>query len=133
MIVPPAVVGVEEAIANLVLWLKLVIEAIGALVIGIGMILASSRFARGSFPPKARDFVDVRLTLARFLAIALEFQLGADILSTAVAPSWDAIGKLAAIAVIRTALNYFLSREMHEETDEVGLPTVTNREEPPER
>jgi hypothetical protein len=52
------------------------------------------------------------LTLARFLAIALEFQLGADILSTAVAPSWDAIGKLAAIAVIRTALNYFLSREM---------------------
>jgi uncharacterized membrane protein len=97
------------------------------------MILASSRFARGSFPPKARDFVDVRLTLARFLAIALEFQLGADILSTAVAPSWDAIGKLAAIAVIRTALNYFLSREMHEETDEVGLPTVTNREEPPER
>jgi len=133
MIVPPAVVGVEEAIANLVLWLKLVIEAIGALVIGIGMILASSRFARGSFPPKARDFVDVRLTLARFLAIALEFQLGADILPTAVAPSWDAIGKLAAIAVIRTALNYFLSREMHEETDEVGLPTVTNREEPPER
>jgi hypothetical protein len=36
MIVPPAVVGVEEAIANLVLWLKLVIEAIGALVIGSG-------------------------------------------------------------------------------------------------
>jgi uncharacterized membrane protein len=131
MIVPPAEVGVEEAIANLVLWLKLVIEAIGALVIGVGMILASSRFARGSFPPKARDFIDVRLTLARFLAIALEFQLGADILSTAVAPSWDAIGKLAAIAVIRTALNYFLSREMHEENNEVGLPT--NRGELPER
>ena len=36
-------------------------------------------------------------TQARFLAIALEFQLGADILSTAVAPSWDAIGKLGAI------------------------------------
>ena len=60
----------------------------------------------------AQDFIDVRLTLARFLAIALEFQLGADILSTAVTPSWDAIGKLAAIAVIRTTLNYFLSRDM---------------------
>jgi hypothetical protein len=62
------------------------------------------------------DFLAARLTLARFLALALEFQLGADILSTAVAPSWDAIGKLAAIAVIRTALNYFLGREMQDET-----------------
>ena len=114
MIAPPSEVGVEEIVANLVLWLKLLIEAIGAIVIG-GGILASLRFTRGSFPPTARDFIDARLTLARFLAIALEFQLGADILSTAVAPSWDAIGKLAAIAIIRTALNYFLSREMQEE------------------
>ena len=53
--------------------------------------------------------------LARYLAMALEFQLGADILSTAVAPSWNEIGKLGAIAVIRTTLNYFLSREMQEE------------------
>lgn len=57
---------------------------------------------------------DIRLTLARFLALALEFELGADILSTAVAPTWDQIGKLGAIAVIRTALNYFLTREMRE-------------------
>src|SRR5271167_1062257 len=114
MIAPPSEVGVEEAVANLVLWLKLVIETMGVLMIGVGMILASLRFMRGSFPPRIEDFTAVRLTLARFLAIALEFQLGADILSTAVAPSWDAIGKLGAIAVIRTALNYFLSREMQE-------------------
>ena len=59
----------------------------------------------------------IRLTLARYLALALEFQLGADIISTAVAPSWDQIGKLAAIAVIRTALNYFLTREMQQERE----------------
>jgi len=115
LIAAPSQLGVEHLVLNLVLWLKLVIEAIGAMVIGIGMILAGIRFTRGSFPPTARDFTEVRLTLARFLAIALEFQLGADILSTAVAPSWDAIGKLSAIAVIRTALNYFLSHEMQEE------------------
>ena len=114
MIPSPSEVGAEEAVANLVLWLKLAVEVIGALVIGLGTILAAIRFTRGSFPPQARDFTEMRLTLARFLAIALEFQLGADILSTAVAPSWDAIGKLAAIAVIRTALNYFLGREMQE-------------------
>lgn len=54
MIAPPSEVGVEEIVANLVMWLKLVIEAIGALVIGVGMILASLRFTRGSFPPTAR-------------------------------------------------------------------------------
>jgi len=76
-------------------------------------LLAAWRFIAG-FPPAVVTFADVRLTLARFLAIALEFQLGADILSTAVAPTWDAIGKLAAVAIIRTALNYFLSRDMYE-------------------
>ena len=74
MIAPPSEVGVEEILGNLVLWLKLVIEAIGALIIGIGMILASLRFARGSFPPTARDFTECRaLRFARFLAIALRF------------------------------------------------------------
>jgi uncharacterized membrane protein len=113
MVAPPSDVGVEEIVVNLVLWLKLAVEATGAVVIGVGMLLAGRRLVR-AFPPTASDFIDVRLTLARFLAIALEFELGADILSTAVAPSWDAIGKLASIAVIRTALNYFLSREMEE-------------------
>jgi hypothetical protein len=32
-----------------------------------------------------------------------------------VAPSFEEIGKLAAIAAIRTALNYFLSKEIAEE------------------
>jgi uncharacterized membrane protein len=59
-----------------------------------------------------RSFGAVRLTLARHLSLALEFQLAADILSTAIAPSWEQIGKLAAIAVIRTGLNLFLAREV---------------------
>jgi len=113
MIPSPSEIGAEEIVGNAVLWLKLAVEAIGALVIGIGMSLAGWRFIAG-FPPAVATFADVRLTLARFLAIALEFQLGADILSTAVAPTWDAIGKLAAVAVIRTALNYFLSRDMQD-------------------
>jgi len=57
----------------------------------------------------------VRLALGRSLALSLEFLLGADILRTAVEPSWDEIGRLAAIAAIRTALNYFLQREIANE------------------
>jgi len=131
MIAPPSEIGVEEVVVNLVLWLKLVIEAVGALIIGAGMLLAGLRLMRGTFPPRVQDFNEVRLTFARFLALALEFQLGADILSTAVAPSWDSIGKLAAIAIIRTALNYFLSREMHESASEAVPYGLLSQEDRP--
>jgi uncharacterized membrane protein len=116
MIPTPTNAGAEEVVVNSVLWLKLAVEAVGALVIGIGMVAAVAEFVRAYRSPVIRDYNDVRLTLARYLALALEFQLGADILSTAVAPSWDMIGKLGAIAVLRTALNYFLTREMEQES-----------------
>ncbi|WP_408641808.1 DUF1622 domain-containing protein [Spirosoma rhododendri] len=50
--------------------------------------------------------------MGRSLALALELELGADILKTAVAPTWNDTGLLAAIAVLRTGLNYFLEREL---------------------
>jgi uncharacterized membrane protein len=49
---------------------------------------------------------------AGWIILALEFALGADIVRTAIAPTWDQIGQLAAIAAIRTALNYFLEKEV---------------------
>lgn len=63
----------------------------------------------------------IRIDLGRSLALALEFQLAADILNTAVAPSWEEIGKLAAIAAIRTGLNYFLQREIAHESQHVTV------------
>ncbi len=62
----------------------------------------------------------VRLTLGRFLALGLEFQLASDVLRTAVAPSFEELGQLAAVAAIRTALNYFLSKEIDEERRQVA-------------
>ena len=72
----------------------------------------------------------MRLTLARYLALGLEFQLGADILSAAIAPTGDQIGKLGAIAVIRTALNFLLGREIREETARGGDPQRRRRTQP---
>jgi uncharacterized membrane protein len=51
-------------------------------------------------------------SFARWLLLALEFELAADILRTAIAPTWTDIGQLGAIAVIRTFLNYFLERDL---------------------
>jgi uncharacterized membrane protein len=114
---------VEGSISNAVEWLRLIVETTGALIVGLGFITAAYQFGRALVPPQIGDFNRIRLTLARFLALSLEFQLGADIISTAIAPSWNQIGKLGAIAFIRTLLNYFLTREMREERMEESKGT----------
>jgi uncharacterized membrane protein len=55
---------------------------------------------------------DVWLRLGRWLVAGLTFQLAADVLETAVTSSWDEVARLAAIAAIRTFLNYFLERDI---------------------
>lgn len=105
----------EEAVSAGVQWLKLGVELVGAAIIALGIVAVAGQLLRALWAGRATDFTAIRLTLARYLALALEFQLGADILSTAVAPSWEQIRNLGAIAIIRTALNYFLSREMQQE------------------
>lgn len=95
-----------------VAWLRLGVEVLGALVIAVGLAMAIAGLVRHARGAAAASFTPVRLQLARYLALALELQLAADILSTAIAPGWPQIGKLAAVAVIRTGLNYFLMLEM---------------------
>ena len=114
-ILSPAASGAEEMVSTAVLWLILLIEFVAAILIGTGVVLTLARLVNVLFRLKGEGYEKARLTLARFLALALEFQLAADVLGTAVAPSWTQIGKLGAIAVIRTALNYFLAREIKEE------------------
>lgn len=108
----------ESVARGLVGWLELAIEALGAVVIAAGVVFAVAAFVRAVVRPGPDRWVSVRLTLANYLALALEFLLAADILATAISPTWDQIGKLAAIAAIRTLLNVFLMREMKEEKGE---------------
>lgn len=112
---PSAFESVELTTNAAVQWLRLAVEAVGALVIGIGIVLAIYQFVAHFKDEQSSNFNRVRLTLGKYLALALEFQVGADILSTAIAPSWEQIGKLGAIVVIRTLLNYFLTKELESE------------------
>ncbi len=94
------------------------VEFAAALIIGLAAVEATIKslliFARRNAPPEQKN--EVRLTLGRWLAVGLEFELAADILNTAVTPTWSDIEKLAAIATLRTALNYFLEREIRQES-----------------
>ena len=111
----PTPESIEGTIVLVVRWVKLGVEIFGAGLVTLGVCVAIVQLIRTLAAGKPAEFTATRLILARYLALALEFELGADILGTAVSPSWDQIGKLGAIAVIRTGLNFFLSREMKEE------------------
>ncbi|WP_226342469.1 DUF1622 domain-containing protein [Deinococcus sp. AJ005] len=104
-------------------------EFAAALIIAAAIVQALWRSLYALFLPRnaaANDEAkqNLRLQLGRWLAIALEFLLAADILLTAIAPTWEDIGKLGAIALIRTALNYFLEREIDANNREKGKMKV---------
>lgn len=119
----------EELLRNGVFFLVRFTEAGAALVIFAGAFISFGLFFyRGLLLRQTASFVQVRLVLGRFLALGLEFQLASDLLRTAVAPSFEEIGKLAAVAAIRTALNYFLSQEIRGEGGDTPASPVAASE-----
>lgn len=103
----------ERLLQEFAMFLKVFLEGIAILTVAIALILT----LRKIFRLWRRDRVlqeTIRLELGVVLALALEFLLAADIVGTAISPSWDAVAKLAAITGIRTFLNFFLQREVRE-------------------
>jgi uncharacterized membrane protein len=91
------------------------VEILAAIIIGIAVLKVLFKYFSFLYlAKKAVSKEEIRVQFGSSVAVALELLLGADVLATAVAPSWDDIGKLAAIAVLRTALNYFLGKELKE-------------------
>ena len=110
----------EEYLVTAVGYLRLVVEAIGAVVVGLGVLATTYRYVLTLVGIRAYTYNEIRLYLGRYLVLGLEFQLGADILATAVAPTLDEVILLGAIATIRTVLNYFLSQELERERREAA-------------
>ena len=104
----------------------IVIDGLALIVILVGTVETFFGGLRVMFlSPDGHKRRDVWLRYARWLVAGLTFQLGADILETAVTESWDAVGRIAAVAAIRTFLNYFLDRDLTEIRDrqnEKGQP-----------
>lgn len=112
-----------EALHAAFAWLTeitiLLIDFVALLIVIYGTAeatVAAGRILLGKHPPM---YHRIWLRYARWLVAALTFQLAADIIESALTPTWEDIGRLAAIAVIRTFLNYFLGRDLAEETAEV--------------
>jgi uncharacterized membrane protein len=111
--------NVDEFLIVAVGYLRLSIEALGAAVIGIGAASTTYRYVLSVLGLRKYTNSDIRLYFGQYLVLGLEFQLGADILATAVAPTFQEVQLLAAIVVIRTVLNYFLQKELQQDREQV--------------
>lgn len=94
--------------------MALFIQAGAVLVVTFGALqalglVAAAIWQREADSPRGRE---IWLKFATWILLALEFALAADLVRTAVTPTWDDIGKLAVIATIRTMLNYFLAKDI---------------------
>ncbi len=111
----PGACTAEHLLTTIVTYLTYVAELAAALIIAVAVaraIIAYGRHLTRRSAGAHDDIEDIRLRMGKSLALALEFALASDILKTAVAPSLTIIAQLAAIIVLRTALNYFLEREI---------------------
>lgn len=104
----------EEWLIYLTRHAVLVINVFALIVIVYGALQAFVVALKLFFHPHNTAHTAVWLRFGRWLVAGLTFQLAADIIETAITPSWEDIGRLAAIAVVRTFLNYFLERDMGE-------------------
>lgn len=104
----------EETFQTIAGIVALLIEAAVVAILAVAAALAAFRLVRIALAGDDTMAVrrEVWLKFGVSMVLALEFALAADIIRSAIAPSWDAIGKLAAIAAVRTVLNLFLVRDL---------------------
>jgi uncharacterized membrane protein len=107
---------VMETLHAVAHWLALALEVIAIGIIGFGAAEALVGIARVAVRPGTSN--DERRTVwlkfARWLVAAMTFQLGADLVNTSFDPTWDELGRLAVVAVVRTFLSFFLDREVED-------------------
>jgi uncharacterized membrane protein len=108
----------ERLLTELAQLLEVLLETIAIAIVAIALVITINRLFHHRLQGKRHHLQEqIRLEFGQTLALSLEFQLAADIVATAVSPTWEDLGKLGVIAGIRTFLNFFLQREVQELQD----------------
>ena len=113
----------DQGLAALAMALRSVLEAFSLATVVLGLLITLRQAGKG-WRARRRGpsaFQAVRLTFGSWLAMALEFQLGADIVATSTSPTGDHLVQLGVVAVIRTLLNVFLARDLEAEASHRSL------------
>ena len=122
---------IEHFRASLDAWgelVEIILNALSLLCIVAGVVLSLVRsIQRRRVPGDHPLHSFFRKTFGGWLVVALEFQLAADIVATIISPTTAHLIEVGAIALIRTFLNYFLSKELNEER-ELVQPVIEKKE-----
>ena len=89
-----------------------VVEACGALIVVLEVVRTIAGYVSTLVRRNPVHMNTLRLRLGQSLVMGLEFQVAADVLKTALAPTWNDMGLLAALIGLRSLLNYLLEREV---------------------
>ena len=110
----PVPAGTRETFDAAMHWVTTVIEVVGVAVIVVGAVLAAVHYVRrGSTIGWQEAYKRFRAELGRAILLGLEFLVAADIIGTvAVTPTFESLGVLAAIVLIRTFLSFSLEVEI---------------------
>ena len=106
-------------LAEIIEYVAIAIELMAILIVAFASVEAFVRIVRIVFSAASpRQGREVYVNYLRWLVGGMTFQLAADIVHTAIAPTWEDLGKVGAIALIRTFLSYFVSRDVREANEE---------------
>lgn len=107
----------HELLEAWVEWIVPAIQAVGVIIVLWGVIEALLALVRRGWRRltgnRARPGLGaIRISIGRKLVLSLEFFIASDIIQTVVVPTWESLGTLAGIVVIRTVIAYFIEYEM---------------------
>jgi len=92
------------------------LSVIGASITVWGIIVSLVEFLKKEISCNKEDCIKsnemIRIRLGSYLVLALEFFIASDIIKTIITPTWEWLGILGAIVVIRTVLTYFLTKDL---------------------
>ena len=111
----PDLLGLDE----ISFFIAEVIGFFGVAVMTYGALMAAVHFLLATLYRHKNDLPRIRIEFGKHLALGLEFLVGKDIIESIVRPSWDDLGKLAALIALRTAVTFMLSRELKEIQEEI--------------
>jgi uncharacterized membrane protein len=100
---------------NLINLVSFSLNIIGALITIWGIIVSLTEFLKKEILDRSKVIQlneGIRIKLGSYLVLALEFFIAGDIVKTIITPSWESLGILGAIVVIRTILSYFLTKDL---------------------
>jgi len=100
---------------NIINVVSFTLNIIGALIVIWGILIALLEFIKKEILHQAESLKYneiIRLKLGSYLVLALEFFIAGDIVKTIITPTWQSLGILGAIVVIRTILSYFLTKDL---------------------